>query len=124
VHGIARQEHAALAVAVGDHAAAHPMADREDLEIEVAAGSAAYLGGRVDRLRFVDFLAMDHQPPALPAVGRREARPWAFRPDQHEAAGIALRVDGGEVGRAQHHVDRAVDERHAAHLDAERLAHR
>ena len=66
------------------------MADREDLEIEVAAGGAAHFGRGIDRLRLVDLLAVDHQPPALAAVGRRQARPRTLRPDQHEAAGIAL----------------------------------
>ena len=52
MHGIAREQDPAPPIMVRDHPAADPWLDRQDLEIEVAAGGAANLGGGVDRLRF------------------------------------------------------------------------
>ena len=80
--------------------------------------------------------------PPHPRCGSSSSSPWIIsrqRPCRPPASGSPMglparparsvrhcpcRMDRGEVARAEHHVDGVVDERHAAHLDAERLAHR
>src|ERR1700742_2232470 len=70
VRRVARNEHTALPIAVRYHSPAHPMADRENFEVEIAPGGASHFGGSIDVERLVLVLTMNHQPPAL-AVGRR-----------------------------------------------------
>jgi hypothetical protein len=119
VHRIAGQKHAAAPILIGHHPAPHPVSHLENSEIDVAPDGAPHLGRGVDRLRIGIGLAVDHQPPALAAVGRRQARPRAFRADDDIAPSLALVVRLPQRRRTEHHVDRAIDHQcHASRCQA------
>ena len=125
MRGVAGDEHAVGAVAVGDQFAPHPAHDREDLVVERLAHRAEKR--RADLvLAVIDLLgrAHDRHAEAVAAVDRDDGEPGAFRADEDEAIGFALVVQLGEVLAAEQDVGGVGQRRIAAHADAERLAHR
>ncbi len=93
MHRVAGQQHAAAAIVIRHHATPDPVAELDDLEI----GMSRPMARRTSAAGSIDFgigvgLAVDHQPPEILAVGRRQARPRAFRTDDDVAAGLALVV--------------------------------
>ena len=124
MRGVAGDEDAVGAVAVGDQLAAHPAHHREDFVVEVAAHRALQrradvVLGMVDLLRRAD----DRHAEAVGAVDRDDGEPDALRADEDEAVALALVVQLGEVLAAEHHVGGVGQRRRAAHADAELLAH-
>ena len=123
--GVAGDEDAVGAVAVGDQLAPHPAHDGEDFVVEVAAHGALerradVVLGMVDLLRRAD----DRHAEAVGAVDRDDGEPDALRADEDEAVAFALVVQLGKVRAAEHHVGGVGQRRRAAHGDAELLAHR
>ena len=124
MRGVAGDEDAVGAVAVGDQLAAHPAHDRQDFVVEVAAHRALQrradvVFGVVDLLRRAD----DRHAEAVGAVDRDDGEPDALRADEDEAIALALVVQLGKVRAAEHHIGGVGQRRRAAHADAELLAH-
>ena len=122
--GIAGNEDALRSIAVGHELAPHPAHHREDLVVEVAAHGArerpADVGLGVGHLVGG---ADDRHAEAVAAVDRHDGEPGALRSDEDEAVGLALVVQRGKVGAAEHHVGGVGQRRVAAHGDAGALAH-
>ena len=121
--GVAGEEHAAVAEAVGDGALAHPHALVLDRIGDVAADAAAHQRRDVQALQagLVDIDEL--QPPQLLAVDDREKRPGPFRADEHVAERLLLVAGGEQIRDAQIDGHRPVEMRLAANGDAEQLAH-
>ena len=121
--GVAGQEDAVGAVAVGHQFASHPGHDRFDLEFERLAHGAH--DQRAD-FAFRDFplrlVADDRHPPPLRAVDRDDRQPGAFAADEDEAIGLALVMQRRKIAASEDHVGGVGQNRLALHGDAELFA--
>ena len=125
MRGVAGQEHAALAVVVGDQVARHPRQRRHHLVRDLAPDHL------VDHRRGVDLVGVlvvplpaDAEPPQLAAVELHQRAPDALRVGEEMQRRLALVVEIPELLHAEEDVEIVFERRHAVHGDAERLLDR
>ncbi len=123
VAGVARQEHAAVAIAVGDQAARRPLIRTQDLEVALDADGAR------DQRRGLEvgelLLGLDlrrHVEPVVAAIHRADnARLLAVHQPVHDRGAELVRLV--QPRRAEDDVVVAREAAHAFHLAADRVAH-
>src|SRR6185312_10118424 len=114
---------AALAVAVGDELAAHPMRTVQQLEGEIAADGAAQQLGHD---RFILRRRLHREAPEPAPIDRGEQPPDALRPDQAAEPRLAEGAieDREQLGRIEEDVEIVLNTRQTIEADAEGLAYR
>ena len=124
MRGVAGDEAAPAAIALGDQLAPHPRQHAQNLEFEVAADGAA--DRRFDFFRRVVVRlgsADQRQAPLVAAVDGDDGGPGAFRTDENVTIGLALVMQGKQMRATENDVGGVGQDRIARHADAERFAH-
>ena len=121
VHGVAGEEHAALAVSLGDDAAPRPDAAADPFDLERLADGAADQRVLVDRLRRLLAVAVEHhQPPH--GVGRiddADIGPQPVAVDGEEERALRLADALEQIGRAEEQMQRMAEHALPGQPDAE-----